>query len=119
MMRSAIPILTSSDLDGTVAFWGPVGFNVVERHTGYLVTTADDVEIHFTHGPIEQPPRAAGTSPALAFIHVQDAAALWKRLKAAHTTGLGPVQDQDHGLREFILTDPDGNQVRFGSAIRP
>ena len=25
------------------------------------------------------------------------------------------IADQDYGLREFVLTDPDGNRVRIGS----
>jgi len=29
--------------------------------------------------------------------------------------GVGEIADQDYGLREFILADPDGNQVRIGS----
>jgi hypothetical protein len=29
--------------------------------------------------------------------------------------GVGELIDQDYGLREFILTDPDGNRVRIGS----
>jgi hypothetical protein len=28
---------------------------------------------------------------------------------------VGEVAEQDYGLREFVLTDPDGNRVRFGS----
>jgi hypothetical protein len=30
---------------------------------------------------------------------------------------LGRVEDREHGLRGFVVTDPDGNQIRVGSAI--
>jgi hypothetical protein len=28
-----------------------------------------------------------------------------------------PVEDFDYGMREFVLTDPDGNRLRVGSSI--
>ena len=34
------------------------------------------------------------------------------------STVYGPIVEQDHGLRESIVTDSDGNQVRIGSPIR-
>jgi hypothetical protein len=27
------------------------------------------------------------------------------------------VEDREHGLREFVVTDPDGNRIRVGSPI--
>jgi len=116
--RSAIPILPSADLDRTIAFWRPVGFEVVQRFDGYLVTHADGVELHFaadTGG--ESSDDAAAVRPGAAFVHVKDALALWKRLRSADLAGVGPVEDQDYGLREFAVTDPDGNRVRFGSPL--
>jgi catechol 2,3-dioxygenase-like lactoylglutathione lyase family enzyme len=111
--RSAIPILPSADLERTIGFWQPVGFEVVARYDGYLVTHADGVELHFTvdgGGP-------AARGPGLAFVHVQDALVLWKRLHSADVPSVGPVEEREHGLREFVVTDPDGNRVRFGSPI--
>jgi uncharacterized glyoxalase superfamily protein PhnB len=49
------------------------------------------------------------------FIHVPDAGQHWKELASNAVTGLGPVQDQPWGLREFTATDPDGNRIRIGS----
>jgi catechol 2,3-dioxygenase-like lactoylglutathione lyase family enzyme len=116
--RSAIPILPSADLDRTVGFWRPIGFEVVERFDGYLVTHADGVELHFTVDAGRDPLGGlGGQRPGSAFVHVQDALALWKRLGTADVAGVGPVEEHDHGLREFVVTDPDGNRVRFGSPI--
>jgi hypothetical protein len=42
---------------------------------------------------------------------------LWKELKSNQVTGLEPLQDQDYGLREFVIVDPDGNRIRIGSPI--
>ena len=116
--RLAIPILPSADLDRTIGFWGPVGFDVVERFDGYLVTHAGGVELHFTLDAGQELSEGLfGQRPGLAFVHVQDALALWKHLRSADVAGVGPVDERDYGLREFAVTDPDGNRVRFGSPV--
>jgi hypothetical protein len=65
------------------------------------------VELHFS---LEDSP-----APGQCFIHVGDALKLWKQLRHDSAAGVGPIAEQDYGLREFILSDPDGNRVRFGS----
>jgi hypothetical protein len=106
--RVAIPILPSSDLDRTVAFYAPTGFVESERYPGYLLLH-NGVELHFS-----QPGLA---TLAECYIHVDDAQALHDRLHDHGIDGLGPIADQNYGLREFVLTDPDGNRVRFGSPV--
>lgn len=105
--RSAIPILPSADLDRTAAFYTAAGFTETERHDGYLLMHNSGVELHFSE--------EANPAPSQCFIHVADALKLWKQLRHRDTNGVGPIADQDYGLREFVLTDPDGNRVRFGS----
>jgi catechol 2,3-dioxygenase-like lactoylglutathione lyase family enzyme len=105
--QSAIPILPSADLDRTAAFYTAAGFTETERHDGYLLMHNSGVELHFSH--------QASSTPGQCFIHVADAVKLWKQLRERGTAGVGQVADQDYGLREFVVTDPDGNRVRFGS----
>jgi hypothetical protein len=105
--RSAIPILPSADLDRTAAFYAAAGFAETERYEGYLLLNNELVELHFS---LEHSP-----APSQCFIHVGDSLKLWKQLRHDGAAGVGPVADQDYGLREFVLTDPDGNRVRFGS----
>jgi catechol 2,3-dioxygenase-like lactoylglutathione lyase family enzyme len=106
----AIPILPSTDLDRTAEFYRTLGMVDVERHEGYLLMQAGPVEVHFSS--------TDGTpTPGEAFIHVRDAGILWKQLKSQGAPGLGPVEDQPYGLREFVVVDPDGNKIRVGSPI--
>jgi catechol 2,3-dioxygenase-like lactoylglutathione lyase family enzyme len=106
----ATPILPSVDLDRTAAFYRALGLAEVERYEGYLLMHAGLVELHFTTGE---------GSPARgeAFLHVPDAARLWKRLKSQDIAGLGPLEDKPYGLREFVVIDPDGNRIRIGSRL--
>jgi catechol 2,3-dioxygenase-like lactoylglutathione lyase family enzyme len=107
--RSAIPILPSADLDRTAAFYTAAGFTETERYEGYLLLNSELVELHFS---LEDSP-----VPGQCFIHVGDALKLWKQLRHDGVAGVGPIAEQDYGLREFVLTDPDGNRARFGSPV--
>lgn len=110
MIRATIPVLPSTDLGRTEAFYAPVGFAESERHDGYLLLhSGGGVELHFAH-------HDAGT-PAGCFVFVADAVKLWKQLRHLGVDGVSPIVEQEYGLREFVLTDPDGNRVRFGSPI--
>ena len=40
---------------------------------------------------------------------------LWEQLRDLGVEGVSDIADQDYGLREFTLTDPDGDRVRMGS----
>ena len=106
----AIPILPSADLDRTSAFYQTFGMEEIARHQGYLVMGLADVELHFSShdGP---------TATAEAFVLVPDAGRLWKQWRSRDVGGLGPVEDRPHGLREFVVTDPDGNRIRVGAGI--
>ena len=104
---AAIPILPSADLDRTAAFYTATGFTETERHDGYLLLHNSGVELHFTH---ETTP-----TPGQCFVHVADAVKLWKQLRERGTAGVDKIAEQDYGLREFVLSDPDGNRIRFGS----
>jgi catechol 2,3-dioxygenase-like lactoylglutathione lyase family enzyme len=106
--QAAIPVLSSSDLDRTVAFYAPAGFTEVKRHADYVLLHSDGVELHFV--------RQDAVTPGTCFVHVTDSTKLWKRLRLLTVEGVGRVADQDYGMREFTLTDPDGNQMRFGSS---
>jgi catechol 2,3-dioxygenase-like lactoylglutathione lyase family enzyme len=107
---SVSPILASADLDRTCVYYQSLGFELVERHEGYLVMHSGASELHFSTPA--GPPTTGG-----AFVHVADAARLWKRLRQDGVDDLGPLQDQPWGLREFVATDPDGNRIRIGSGL--
>jgi catechol 2,3-dioxygenase-like lactoylglutathione lyase family enzyme len=105
-----VPILPSTDLDRTSVFFQGFGMEEVGRSEGYLIMGFLGVELHFSH-------RESSVAAGEAFVMVPDAGRLWKRYKSQDAGGLGPVEDQPHGLREFVVTDPDGNRIRVGSPI--
>jgi catechol 2,3-dioxygenase-like lactoylglutathione lyase family enzyme len=108
--KAAIPILSSGDLDRTAAFYAAAGFTDAERHDDYLLLHNDGVELHFT--------RHDSTAAGTCLVQVTDAMKMWKQLRGLDVHGVGEIVDQHYGLREFVLTDPDGSRIRFGSPIR-
>jgi catechol 2,3-dioxygenase-like lactoylglutathione lyase family enzyme len=104
----AIPILYSTDLDRTAAYYGPLGLKVIERHDAFLVMRTGSAELHFASGHV-------AAAPGQAFLHVPDAGQLWKALQGLGVVDVGPLEDRPSGLREFVVTDPDGNRIGVGS----
>jgi catechol 2,3-dioxygenase-like lactoylglutathione lyase family enzyme len=106
---AAMPILPVQDLARTEAFYLLLGFTVTLRHPDYLIMQAGPAEIHF--GREEAP------VPASCYLDTPDAGRIWKQLRSNDIQGLSPVEDHDYGMREFVITDPDGNRLRVGSPI--
>jgi catechol 2,3-dioxygenase-like lactoylglutathione lyase family enzyme len=104
----AIPILPSADLDRTSAFYQTYGLEEIARYDGYLLMGMAGVELHFSR-------RDGSPGAAEAFVLVPDAGRLWKEWRSRDVDGLGPVDDRPHGLREFVVTDPDGSRIRVGN----
>jgi catechol 2,3-dioxygenase-like lactoylglutathione lyase family enzyme len=106
---AAIPILPSADLSRTGEFYAALGFAEAERHDGYLLLQNAGVELHFA--------QRDEVNPGTCYVHVGDATKLWKQLRDRGVDGVGPIADEEYGLREFAVTDPDGNRVRVGSPM--
>jgi predicted enzyme related to lactoylglutathione lyase len=106
---AAMPILPVRDLARTEAFYLLLGFSVTFRHPDYLIMRAEPVEIHFGREP--------DPVPASCYLDTPDARQVWNRLRSNDLQGLGPIVDFDYGMREFVITDPDGNHLRVGSPI--
>jgi len=106
-VRATIPVLPSSDLARTAAFYAAAGLVEVERTGLYLVLHNHGIELHFA---LEET-----VVSAHCLVHVADATKMWKLLHHLGADGVGEIADRDYGLRDFVWTDPDGNRIRIGS----
>jgi uncharacterized glyoxalase superfamily protein PhnB len=59
---------------------------------------------------------ALGTS---LYVYVDDVDALHAEFVGKGVPNLSPVDDQTWGTREFAVTDPDQNKIRFGQLLEP
>jgi catechol 2,3-dioxygenase-like lactoylglutathione lyase family enzyme len=113
------PILPSSDLASTTAFYERLGFEQTGLWPSYLILRRGDVGVHFFHASDLDP----WTSIAGCYVYVDDADALYAEYAALGLPGEGiprlhgPPHDSDYAMREFAVVDPDGNLLRIGSRL--
>jgi len=118
----AVPIMPSTDLDATLAFYERLGFEnagAPPSEWNYLIIRRGGVQLHF-YGDPEVDPLTTSSS---CYVFTDDADALYEAwdtigVPTDRTTGSrlqGPPAETDYGMREFALVDPSGNLVRVGS----
>jgi catechol 2,3-dioxygenase-like lactoylglutathione lyase family enzyme len=99
---------------GKAAAWyrDKLGFTIVRLYPehGFAIVRRDETELHFW--TCEERRIAEHTS---AYFGVDDIDGLHASLAAANDGGaLSEVADREWGMREFYVTDPDGNLLKFG-----
>ena len=118
MASRAVPVLVSSDITSTLAFYQALGFEnrgAPADEWDYLILVRDSLEIHAT-GPTVGP-RPAG----FCFVYVDDVDALYDewRDKVSSAGRIERPANTNYGMRVFVLVDPDDNEIRVGSAPKP
>ena len=126
-----VPMLTTDDLDGTIAFYrDTLGFEVaatfpeenpnwcyLKRGDSHLMFSSldlpdhdhdehghDKAEEHHDHGP---------TGVWTLYVYPDDVDSLWERIKGQAPVAFPPY-DTDYGMREFGIRDPNGFMLSFG-----
>lgn len=117
MLTSVTPVLRVADYPRAREFWTlKLGFLVGEEggdppRFGVLHRDAARLFLDAWHGPDQTP------SPGWrAYFHVSDVDDLAEALRRADCTFEGPA-NAPYGMREIVVTDPDGNRVCFGMDI--
>ena len=117
----SIPILPARDLAETRAFYERIGFETLgwwpDEFGSYAILTRSGIEMHFFRDPELKPPKYAHC-----YWRVDNVDAIYREIRAAGVPEAGTPratepEDEPWGMREFILTDPNGNLVRIGQGI--
>ena len=118
----AIPILPSRNLDETRAFYERLGFQAAgwwpDTFGGYAILVRGDLSMHFFSFKDISPDQ----NYAQCYWRVKDVDALYAEFHSAGlsrygTPRLEPVEDKPWGMREFSISDPNGNLIRIGRLI--
>jgi catechol 2,3-dioxygenase-like lactoylglutathione lyase family enzyme len=117
-VNRALPLLSSADLQATLAFYERLGFRskgAPPEEWDYLIVDADGIELHFV-GPVVDE-----RSPGSCFVYVDDIDAVYARWHqaAGDDARFVPLRHTNYGMRAFTMFDPDGNEVRVGTPARP
>ena len=120
-MSHVVSMLRARDMTETIAFYaGKLGFivtNQVKREDGtpqwcYLLRGA--AALMFYAEPKAVDP--TGMTGCLYF-YPRDIAAEWERLKELVPV-ICPLQATTYGMREFVIRDPNGYELRYGQETR-
>ncbi len=106
-----IPVLASLSIDESEAFYtSQLGFSA-QRHGDYLLVRREEMEIHFWL--TDNRAFAENTS---CYIRGGQVPALHAEYAARGVPRLSPFEVRPWNMKEFHLTDPHGNLLRFGCA---
>jgi catechol 2,3-dioxygenase-like lactoylglutathione lyase family enzyme len=106
------PAFAAKDFDGLVAWYVDVlGFEVRYQTGVYAVLGRDDVTLHIYP---ERDGKVGGHNSAYFFItgvnEFYDS--IKSKVNVVH-----PISDQDYGLRDFLMRDPEGNNIGVAERV--
>ena len=111
--RSVMPGFTVVDMARAIDYYeGKLGFRVTFR-TGavFTIVARDGIEISLALARPGYAPGKDGCYVKLTGIDALHAEFLAKGVAMTH-----PLRTESYGMREFMITDPDGNTLNFGEA---
>src|SRR5258705_5577390 len=112
-----VPILPVRNLARAMDFYRLLGFSAHAWHDGdsYAFLTRDQLDFHLRTAPdlIED------QNPSGVYFYLADnsAATLESEFRAAGVKILSPLAPREWKMNEFVLSDPDGNLLRFGENL--
>jgi len=109
--RRAIPTMFVRDLDAACAWYERVlGFRTTFRLPDYAGLSRGGAYIHLGHS---DPPITAAF-----YLELADGVdELVAEIEASGVRILSALKDQDYGMREATIHDPDGNEIYVGQAL--
>jgi predicted enzyme related to lactoylglutathione lyase len=106
------PAFAAKDFDGLVAFYtGVLGFEARYKTDVYAVLYRDDVSLHIYP---ERDGTVGGNNSAYFFVEGVDA--IYEQVRKRATI-VHPISNQDYGLRDFLLADPEGNKIGIAQRL--
>ena len=105
--------IVSVDLQKMLAFYVSLGFRI-ERRTGpFAVVSGFGVRLFLAENP------DAPTSKRWANIRIMvpDVDLIWDLVSAAGLKSSNKVADRAYGLRDFLVADPSGFEIRFAQVL--
>lgn len=99
------------DMDDALAFYRQAGFEIEQYDIGYAwIRHQGDEVLHLRQEPELDP----ANNPTVGYFHIKDADRWHQALSHAQLNPTG-ITDQPWGMREFTISDPSGNIIRFGT----
>jgi predicted lactoylglutathione lyase len=112
-----VPILPVRDFQRAMDFYRSLGFfcEPYENGDGYGFIFRDKIEIHLNR--IDTLIESHNPCGVYIYLESGTAAALEAEFRAAGAKIISPLAPREWKMNEFVISDPDGNLLRFGEHI--
>ena len=113
-LQSVMPGFPVRDMDRAVSFYTrELGFHLTFRNGAiFSIVCRDAVEVTLSLAPAGRDP-----GPAHCYVRVTGVDDFHREFRERGVTMTHPLRDEEYGMREFMVTDPDGNTLNFGEPI--
>ncbi len=117
MLEVVAPVFPVTDIKRSLAYYTEkllftVGFewaDTPEEDIRYAILQSGNCELHLRYR--ETP------HPTVAYVFVDGVKDYYEAVKTRHATITGEIDDHPWEMREFEVTDPDGNRLIFGEHL--
>lgn len=112
-VAATLPVTDMARAEGF--YCGALGFNKTFTNgdpVQFMIVRRDGAELHLSLQPGH---KAADFN--IAHMIVDDAKGLYRLCDSLGVRIVKRLEDKDHGLRAFVLADPDGNRIDVGQPI--
>ncbi|HSX59089.1 MAG TPA: VOC family protein [Tahibacter sp.] len=111
-------VLAVNDLDASTRFYiDKLGFSEEFSVDGWSFLSRGDCMLRLGHCPDAVPMSACQDHSWFAYLHVSDAASLYREFVDAGVTVWHHLGDKPWGFREFAIVTPDGHRIVFGQEL--
>jgi len=111
-------VLAVEDLAASRAFWVErLGFHVDKLVDGWAFLSRGECHVRIGDCPGIRSMRTTPDHSWFAYLHVNDAQALFEEYQRREVPIWHPVEDKPWGLREFGIVTPDGHRIVFGQIL--
>ncbi|TAG26216.1 MAG: VOC family protein [Burkholderiales bacterium] len=115
VMKRARNVLAVKDLDASVAFYRDMlGFAIDVKYEGWCFLNRDSVYVMLGHCPDEMPASRINDHSYFAYVEVQGIDDLHAEFLNRGLTSISSAETKSWGMREFMVTTPDGHRIMFG-----
>ena len=112
--KSAAAVFQVTDLDGSLRFYKDVlGFSEDFRFGDYAGIKLGDACLHLTKQGIYNRPIGGGT----VYVFCDEVDGYFAEISGRGANTKSAPKNYDYGMRDFTMTDQDGNHLTFGCEV--
>ncbi|MFM7206897.1 MAG: bleomycin resistance protein [Planctomycetaceae bacterium] len=111
-------VLAVPDVNASVGFYvNQLGFTEDLRVEGWAFLSRGACRLRLGHCPEAIPMKDVPDHSWFAYLHVRDAAGLYREYRERGVPMWHPLADKPWGMREFSIVTPDGHRIVCGEEL--